>query len=312
MGSRFSKRPAVSHTAGRSLLLADGPWEHLTVNAAGADFHLAATGPIGGEPIILLHPYPRTWYAWHRVLPALGEAGYRAFSMDLRGFGTSDLQPYGQDPLRMSADVAAVISSLGYPSAHIGGAGLGGTLGWILAATHPEIVDSFVTVAAPHPLSIHGTWPFPTTRAGRAVARTRLPWLNIRALRSGALIKQTTAAWAAPSNIDKVARNHRVYAYAFSRPYAARLALKAIIRANALTAHTRKRIDTIIQQPVTAIIGQADPLRPPATFLRDQQWVHPPITSHLVPGSGHFVTEEAPDVVTDHLIAHLTEHSTRQ
>lgn len=311
MGSRFSKRPAVSNTAGRSLLLPDGPWKHLTVNAAGVDFHLAAVGPADGEPIILLHPYPRTWYAWHRVLPALADAGYRAFAMDLRGFGTSDLQPYGQDPLRMSADVAAVISSLGYTSAHVGGAGLGGTLGWILAASLPEVVDSLVVIAAPHPLSIHGTWPSPTSKAGRAVARTRMPWYNVRALRSGALIEQTTDAWAAPSNIDKVSQNHPVYSYAFSRPYAARLALEATIRANALTAKTRKRIDTVIQPSVTTIIGQEDPLRPPSSFMRDQQWVYPPITSHLVTGSGHFVTEENPEVVAQHIIAHLSAHSTR-
>lgn len=311
MSSRFSKRPAVSNTAGRSLLLPDGPWEHLTVNAAGVDFHLATAGPADGAPIILLHAYPRTWYAWHRVLPALAEAGYRAFAMDLRGFGNSDLQPYGQDPLRMSADVAAVISSLGYASAHVAGAGLGGTLGWILAAAHPETVDSLTTLAAPHPLSIHGTWPSPTSRAGRAVARTRMPWYNIRALRSGTLIELTTAAWSAPSNVDKVARNHRVYSYAFSRPYAARLALEATIRANALTAKTRKRIDTLIQLPVTTIIGQEDPLRPPSAFMRDQQWVHPPITSFLVKDCGHFLTEENPQAVTQFIIAHLSTHTTK-
>lgn len=308
-GSKFSRRPAVSNTAGRSLLLPEGPWQHDTINAAGVNFHVAQCGPADGEPVILLHSYPRTWYSWRHTLVALGEAGYRASAMDLRGFGTSDLQPYGQDPLRMSADVAALINAMGAPQAHIVGAGLGGKLGWILAATHPEVVSSLVAVCAPHPLSLHGSWPSPFSPAGRAVAATRLPWYNIRALRSGDLVEKTTVAWTYPENLGKVRADHSVYEYAFARPYAARLALEATIRANALTAKTRKRIDTVIERPVTTIIGSDDPLRPPATFMRDQQWVFPPITSHLIPRCGHFATEEAPQLVTQHVLNHLRSHA---
>lgn len=115
----------MSNTMGRSLLMPSGPWSHRTVNAAGVNFHVAIHGPEDGTPVLLLHSFPRTWLSWKHTLVSLGDANWRAIAMDLRGFGNSDLQPHGQDPLRMSADISAVISALGYTNAHVIGAGLG-------------------------------------------------------------------------------------------------------------------------------------------------------------------------------------------
>ncbi|HHT40776.1 MAG TPA: alpha/beta hydrolase [Actinomyces sp.] len=304
MASNFTGRPSTSNRDGRLLLLPEGDWTHVTQNAGGANFHLAQMGPKDGEPVILLHGFPRTWYSMRHALVALADAGFRAFAMDLRGFGTSDLQPHGQDPLRMSADVAAVIASLGYDRAHIIGVGMGGQLGWILAATNPDVVASLLAVAAPHPLTLDSNLPSPFTAAGRTVARIRMPWFNVRELRSGALIDQTTNTWSGPSPNRQIFEDAAVYRYAFSRPFAAETALEAVIRANALTKRTRKRIDTVVDLPISVAKCTQDPLRPTKLYARDQQWARQPITDYEI-ASGHFPTEETPEQLNDVILDHM-------
>ena len=292
----------------RALLLPEGAWQHRTVNASGVNFHAALAGDEEAPLVILVHGFPRTWLSWRHTIPHLAEAGWRVCALDLRGFGTSDMQPHGQDPMRMSADIAAVAHSLGRSSAHIVGAGLGGTLGWILAATMPEVVTSLVTLGSPHPLSQHGRLPLPLSASGRAVARVRLPWANVAQLRSGRLVTRLNDAWGAAANRERLRGDEEAYRAAFSRPFAAKPALEATIRANALTLHTRRRIDCVIDTAVTSISGEVDPLRPPQQFLRDQQWVRSPMTTHVVAGAGHFLVDEHPDEVTRLIAAHLERH----
>jgi pimeloyl-ACP methyl ester carboxylesterase len=47
-------------------------------------------GPEQGRPVILLHGGGQTRHAWQNSVSALGEAGWHAISVDLRGHGDSD------------------------------------------------------------------------------------------------------------------------------------------------------------------------------------------------------------------------------
>lgn len=302
MTSKFSKRPAMSNTMGRSLLMPSGPWSHRTVNAAGVNFHVAIHGPEDGTPVLLLHSFPRTWLSWKHTLVSLGDANWRAIAMDLRGFGNSDLQPHGQDPLRMSADISAVISALGYTNAHVIGAGLGGILGWILASTTPKRVRSLMSVCSPHPLCATTLNHPPAVM--KLLALTRAPYLNRALLKSGRLIDMGAQTLCAPGSHFPLDPYH----YAFSRPFAAETALEATIRAHALTHKTRSRIDTTIDRPVSTVMAREDPLHTRAAYLRDQQWVQDPIQTFEVPG-GHYATEEAPAEVTKAVFKHLEPYA---
>ena len=37
-----------------------------------------------GDPVVLLHGWPETWYGWHKVMPALAK-NYTVIAPDLRG-----------------------------------------------------------------------------------------------------------------------------------------------------------------------------------------------------------------------------------
>ena len=65
---------------------------------------MSATATVGGlsyreagertaPAVLLVHGYPESSYMWHRALPALADAGWRALAPDLPGYGDSEPGP---------------------------------------------------------------------------------------------------------------------------------------------------------------------------------------------------------------------------
>ena len=46
----------------------------------------ATTGPLDGDPVVLLHGFPERAETWREVAPLLHEAGLRTFAPDQRGY----------------------------------------------------------------------------------------------------------------------------------------------------------------------------------------------------------------------------------
>jgi pimeloyl-ACP methyl ester carboxylesterase len=63
------------------------------------DIHLHAV--IGGEgpPLLLVHGWPQTWYAWRLVMPTLAR-DFEVIAPGQRGIGLSDKPKDGYDPAR--------------------------------------------------------------------------------------------------------------------------------------------------------------------------------------------------------------------
>src|SRR5919206_4603182 len=64
------------------------------VRANGTTVHVCRGG--AGPPVLLLHGYPQTHVAWHRVAPVLSER-FTVVCPDLRGYGDSAKPPGGED-----------------------------------------------------------------------------------------------------------------------------------------------------------------------------------------------------------------------
>jgi pimeloyl-ACP methyl ester carboxylesterase len=83
-------------------------------------------GPATGRPVVLLHGGGQTRHAWGTTVSLLGDAGWHAVSVDLRGHGESDWAADGDYTLdAFSGDVAALARSFDTPPALVG-ASLGG------------------------------------------------------------------------------------------------------------------------------------------------------------------------------------------
>ena len=93
-----------------------------------------------GEPVVLLHGWPQTWFAWRRVMPLLA-ARHRVIAPDLRGLGDSSRPESGYDKRTMGGDIWRLVNGhLGLDRFCLVGHDWGGPVAYALARDHPEAV----------------------------------------------------------------------------------------------------------------------------------------------------------------------------
>jgi 3-oxoadipate enol-lactonase len=100
--------------------------------------------------LVLQHGYGRSGKFWTSWVPYLSRF-YRVVRPDLRGLGQSEAPADLESGLSVAnyiSDLAALIDALGAP-VHYCGESLGGILGMVLAAEHPQKLRSLSLVAAP-------------------------------------------------------------------------------------------------------------------------------------------------------------------
>lgn len=99
-------------------------------------------GPEDGAPVMLLHGGGQTRHAWGKALAALARAGYRAYSLDLRGHGDSAWASDGNYALEAYCDdLRGVVEQIGGTPALVG-ASLGGMVALLAAGESPQLAVS--------------------------------------------------------------------------------------------------------------------------------------------------------------------------
>src|ERR1700722_5173034 len=100
----------------------------------------AVTGG-GGPPLLLVHGWPQTWYAWRMVMPALAR-DFSVIAVDQRGIGLSDKPPGGDDTGTLAG---------GHQRFAVYGTDVGMPIAYALAADQPGRLDRLVVSEAPLP-----------------------------------------------------------------------------------------------------------------------------------------------------------------
>jgi pimeloyl-ACP methyl ester carboxylesterase len=92
--------------------------------------------------VVFCHGFPYTSYVWHRQLPAVAAAGFRALAPDMRGYGGSDRPGSVSDYTNVKAigDLLALLDDIGEEQAVFVGLDFGAALTWELALRAPERV----------------------------------------------------------------------------------------------------------------------------------------------------------------------------
>ena len=113
---------------------------------------------IGGEgpPLLLVHGWPQTWYAWRMVMPALA-ADFTVIAPDQRWIGLSDKPADGYDAGTLARDLVALMDPLGHERFALYGTDTGMPISYALAADHPDRVDRLIVSEA----SLPGVSPSP-------------------------------------------------------------------------------------------------------------------------------------------------------
>ncbi|MBE1485625.1 alpha/beta fold hydrolase [Plantactinospora soyae] len=289
-----------------SCVLVDGPWTHRFVGANGSRFHVVEAG--SGPLVLFLHGFPEFWWAWHEMLPAVADAGYRAVAVDLRGYGASDKPPRGYDGYTLAADVAGLIRALGERSAVLVGAGAGGMIGWTAAAFHPSLVRRLVVLAAPHPLRLRaGIFADPRGQfaAATPTLKFQIPrYEHVLTRDDAALVGYFLRRWGGPDWVDSAGFDEyadrcrqamRIPQAAFCAMEGYRWAFRSVLRLHGY------RFVKLMQEPLVTptlqLHGELDQASLPRTAQGSSRYVRAPYEWRLLDGVGHFPHVEATDLV---------------
>lgn len=101
-----------------------------------------------GPPVLLLHGYPQTRAAWHRIAPVLAQT-HTVVVPDLPGYGESrvkDGQQSGGSKRWMARQLHAAMQSLGHERYIVIGHDRGGRVGYRMALDMPDVVQAFVSL----------------------------------------------------------------------------------------------------------------------------------------------------------------------
>lgn len=117
------------------------------------------SGPINGDPLILLHAIGTNRHLWNRQRAVLCQT-YRVIRCDLPGHGLSPDADPDQTIFSMAAAVQNLIAHLALVKVHVIGSSLGGMIGLALALESPESVRSLIAadVRADAPEAYRGMW----------------------------------------------------------------------------------------------------------------------------------------------------------
>ena len=107
---------------------------------------------IGGDgpPLLLVHGWPETWYAWRLLMPALAR-DFEVIAVDQRGIGLSDKPADGYDTGTLAGDLVGLMDALGHERFAVVGHDTGFAIGYALAADHPDRVDRVALAEIPGP-----------------------------------------------------------------------------------------------------------------------------------------------------------------
>jgi pimeloyl-ACP methyl ester carboxylesterase len=272
-------------------------------------FTAHVAGPRHGDLVVLLHGFPQTRHTWRAQVPALAAAGYRAVAPDQRGYSAGarpdpgNLSEYTVD--RLVADVLDLAAACGNgPPArfHLGGHDWGGQVAWVTAARHPERLASLTILSRPHPAAFGKAFQSDSDGQRHRSRHHRAfldPGTGALLLADGA---QRLRRMLGGAGVPEAAVAE--YLSVLGEPAALEAAL-AWYRA----AGTLGRADVgAVAVPTLYLWGEEDSTVGRGAAVGTAEFVTAAYRLEAVPGVGHFITDQAPELVTAQLLAHLAAH----
>ena len=270
--------------------------EHGYADNEGVRIHYAVTG--SGPLVVMIHGFPDFWYSWRHQMDGLKDA-YRVVAIDQRGYNLSD-KPEGVENYDMSllvSDVAAVVRHLGEDKATIVGHDWGGMVAWNVAFQVPEIVDRLVILNLPHPNGL--------ARAGRDNPEVLAGTTYAKVFREGSpddpdvffgypMTAETLSGWVT----DAEAREK--YIEAFERSDFT--AMLNYYKRNYPDVWSGDDVSwpeaPNVAVPTLIFHGLEDTALHSDGLNNTWDWIDRDLTIVTVPGAGHFVQQDAPELVT--------------
>ena len=290
----FAAWVAVSFTAGAAHAAEFG--RHRFVDSDGVKIHYVTMGK--GPLVVLIHGFPDYWYTWRKQMPALAKH-FQVVAIDQRGYNKSD-QPKGVENYSMDklvGDVGAVVDHFKQKKATIVGHDWGGMVAWTFAMQFPQKTDRLVILNLPHPKGLL-----------RELANNPQQKKNSQYARN--FQKKDAASKLKPEMLVLWVRDpeaRKKYLEAFRRS-----SIEAMLnyyKANYPREpyEDRKREFPKVQCPVLMFHGLKDRYLLPGALNGTWNWVAKDLTLITIPSSGHFVQQDAAELVTKKLVKWLVD-----
>ena len=263
---------------------------------SGIKIRVVERGDPSSPPILLVHGWGCSVYVFHRNMPALAAAGFRAIAIDLKGHGLSDkpLAPNEYTIESLVEHLREILDLLDLESPALAGHSLGGSLIYHFASRYPERVRCLGMLS---PVGLKGVplmWlyrfltPAPLTPVLRQInprVIVKLALMRVYGKR-GHFTTRDVAEYLAPSQYPEFSLAMRELLHHYDWNAADHLPL------------------AIVNLPAAGVWGSLDHLMP-----HDGMAIYVPLVPQIVlraiPDAGHIITEETPDEVNEELIALL-------
>jgi len=277
------------------------------VDIGGLSLHAVVGGE--GPPLLLVHGWPQTWYAWRMLMPPLA-ADFEVIAVDQRGIGLSDKPKEGYDTATLATDLVQLMESLGHERFALYGTDTGMPIAYALAADYPERVERLAVSEAPLP----GISPSPPLFLP-AVLNARLWHLAFNQLPgeiNEALVRGREAIFFG-AEFDASAGTRKLPAEVVSYyidtlaadPEALRGSFELYREFPSMIAQNEERKSRRLTIPVLAIGGEesgGDGVAQTMKLVADD--VH----GVVLAGSGHWVAEQAPEALLTALTKFLAPY----
>jgi pimeloyl-ACP methyl ester carboxylesterase len=264
---------------------------------------------VGGEgpPLLLVHGWPETWYAWRLLMPALAR-DFQVIAVDQRGMGLTDKPAGGYDSATLAADLVALMDALGHERFAVVGHDTGFIIGYALAADHPHRVDRIALAEIPGPpLAAHSPPLFVPEAINNRL--WHIPFNRVNVALTEQLVRGREDVFfgyefaVQGGNVPDEAIGY--YVRLFSDPDALRGSFGLYRAWDATLAQNEQRASRPLPMPVLAIGGEAswgEAVGKSMTPLADD------VQSVVIPGSGHWLAEQAPEELLAALTAFLAPY----
>ncbi|MEV0890674.1 alpha/beta hydrolase [Promicromonospora sp. NPDC050262] len=259
-----------------------------------------------GSPVVLLHGFPQTWAEWTDQLGPLAE-DHTVIAVDLRGTGDSGVPQGGYDTTQLAKAVHALLTRLGLnDGVQIVAHDIGAWVAYPYAAMWPDEVERIALMEGPIPDETIYEYPALNADGGPSIwhygffqqdISEGLVAGNERELVEG-FIGQFLGDESAFSPAD-----YEFYARYLREPgrWDAWLKMYRALHVN-VEQNARFRADGPLTMPVLAIGGE----KSLGASIGDQLEKYASnVDTRVLEGSGHWVTEERPQALTDLLRAFL-------
>ncbi|TPP05026.1 alpha/beta fold hydrolase [Rhizobium glycinendophyticum] len=263
--------------------------EHKYVQLNGKTLHYVIAGD-KGSPIILVHGFPESWWAFHKLIPLLAHE-HRVIAVDLRGFGDSDVADDDFTSRDAADDLCHLIKHLDLGPVHLLAQDVSGQVGYRVAAEHGELIRTLIAIETGLPgfgaemlanVLVGGAW-YIGAIAADGVANSILSGRE-RELITG-LVYPSYNLGEALSQADG-----EEFVRAYARPHGLNGSV-GLYRSLLRDGEAMKELAvTQLKMPVLAVGSFGGPFT--ETTMRQ---VAEDVTSVHIDGAGHYLAQEAPD-----------------